>query len=209
MSHTTVTLIRLLVAAAVLAPLPGVCAQIYKWVDEHGVTNYSNHRPAQATTTGTVQVVENNISVYSPDAALTRAVDAFRMRSNEIGADTAAPAAPPAYDYSAPVYLPVPVASDPCAEYRAAHCNEFYPDFYPHSPVAGYAPYHRRVRRIPQIRLRPGAIAGQVVGMNGFIPGNSANARGFGPAPFRAGLRHAVEPSSTGGRPAPRPTKFR
>jgi len=209
MAQITVTLIRLLVAAAALAPLPGVCAQIYKWVDERGVINYSNHQPARATVPGKVEVVENNISVYSPDAALIRAVDAFRMRSNGIGAKAAAPAAPPTHDYSAPVHVPVPVASDPCGEYRAAGCNEFYTDIYPYAPVIGYGPHHRRHKRIPQVRLRPGAIAGQVVGMDGFIPGNSANARRFGPAPFRPGLRHAVEPSSTGGRPAPRPTKFR
>jgi hypothetical protein len=209
MKQSRNTLIRLLVAAAALAPLPGVSAQIYKWVDERGVTNYSNHQPAQATAPGTVEVVENNISVYSPDPALTRAVDAFRMRSHEIGFNAAAPAAPPAFDYSAPVYVPVPVASDPCGEYRAAHCNEFYSDFYPYAPGAGYAPYHRRVKRIPQVRLRPGAIAGQVVGMDGYIPGNSANARRFDPAPVRPGLRHAVEPSFTGGRSAPLPAKFR
>ncbi len=209
MNRTPGTLVRLLVAAAALAPLPGVSAQIYKWVDERGVTNYSNHQPGEATAPGAVGIVENNISVYSPDPALTRAVDAFRMRSNEIGANAAAPAAAPTYDYSAPVYVPVPVASDPCAEYRAAHCNEFYSDFYPYAPGIGYGTHHRGHKRIPQIRLRPGAIAGQVVGMDGFIPGNSANARRFGPASFRPGLRHAVEPSFTGGRPAPLPAKFR
>jgi len=202
-------LLGLLVAAAAITPLSAVGAQIYKWVDENGVTNYSNRQPAQATAPRTVRVVEDNISVYTPDPALTRAVDAFRMRSNEIGANAAAPLAPPPSDYSAPVYVPVPVASDPCAESRAAHCNEFYPDFYPYAPVAGYGPRFRRHKRIPQVHIPPGTIAGKVVGMDGYIPGNSANARRFGPAPVRPGLRHALEPSSTGGRPAPRPTKFR
>jgi hypothetical protein len=209
MRQLTGTLLALLVAAAGLAPLPAVGAQIYKWVDENGVTNYSNQQPAPAAAPRAVGVVENNISVYTPDPALTREVNAFRMRSNGIGASAAAPVAPPPYEFSAPVYVPVPVASDPCAEYRAAHCGEYYADFYPYGPVAGYAPYHQRVSRIPQVRLRPGAIAGQVVGMDGYIPGNSANARRFGPAPIRPGLRYAVEPTFTGGTPAQLPARFR
>jgi hypothetical protein len=202
-------ILRAVIAAAAFAPLSAVCAQIYKWVDERGVTNYSNHQPAASAAPRSVEVVENNISVYSPDPALTRAVDAFRMRSNEIGANAAAPAAPPPYDYSAPVFVPVPVGSDPCAEYRAAGCDGFYHDFYPYAPVAGYGRHFRRHKRIPQAHIPPGTIAGQVVGMDGYIPGNSANARRFGPAPIRPGLRYAVEPSHAGGRPAQLPARFR
>jgi len=209
MTKATGMIFRVVVAAAALAPLPAFCAQIYKWVDERGVTNYSNQQPAQATAPRGVGVVENNISVYTPDAALTRAVDAFRMRSNAIGANAAAPAASPPYDYSAPVFVPVPVASDPCVEDRAAGCDGFYSDVYPYAPVAGYGPHFRRHKRIPQARIPPGTIAGQVVGMDGYIPGNSANARRFGPATIRPGLRHALEPSSTGGRPAQLPARFR
>ncbi|HXV11715.1 MAG TPA: DUF4124 domain-containing protein [Burkholderiales bacterium] len=207
MTKATGMILRVVVAAAALAPLPAFCAQIYKWVDERGVTNYSNHQPARATAPRGVGVVENNISVYTPDAALTRAVDAFRMRSNEIGANASAPVAPPPYEYSAPVF--VPVASDPCAEYRAAGCDEFYPDFYPYAPVAGYGPHFRRHKRIPQVHIPPGTIAGQVVGTGGYIPGNSASAPRFGPPPVRPGLRLAIEPSHTGGRPAQLPARFR
>ena len=203
------TLLGVLAAAAICAPLPALCAQIYKWVDENGVTNYSNQQPAQAAAPRAVGVVENNISVYTPDAALTRAVNAFRMRSNEISVNAAAPVTPPPYEYSAPVFVPVPVASDPCGEYRAAHCNQLYPDFYPYAPVAGYGSHFRRHKRIPQVHIPPGTIAGQVVGMNGFIPGNSANARRVGPAPIRPGLVHAIEPGFTGGAPGHLPARFR
>jgi hypothetical protein len=209
MKNAAGKIIRGVVAAAALVPLPAVCAQIYKWVDERGVTNYSNHQPAPSAAPRTVGVVEHNISVYTPDPALTRAVDAFRIRSNEIGVSASAPAAPPQYDYSAPVYVPVPVTSDPCGEYRAAHCGQLYPDFYPYASGPGYGSHFRRHKRIPQVRIPPGTIAGQVVGMDGFIPGNSANAPRFGPAPIRPGLRHAVEPSYTGGRPAPMPARIR
>lgn len=202
--------IRCLVAVAVILPVTAASAQIYKWVDESGVTNYSNQPPAEPKAPQRVDVVESNISVYTPDRSLLQAVEAFRIRSNEIGLDAAAPKASPANQYAVPVYVPVPVASDPCGGYREAHCNEFYTGYYPYAPVVGHRPYRRRHKRIPQIRLRPGAIAGQVVGTDGYIPGNSANARRFGPTHSRFFSRRAVEPSFTGARrPVQLPSRFR
>jgi hypothetical protein len=201
--------IRLLTACAAIFAASTAGAQIYKWVDENGVTNYSNQRPADPKTSQQLGVVESNISVYTPDTNLVQAVDAFRMRSNEIGLNPAAPEASASNQYAAPVYVPVPVASDPCTDYRAAHCNELNTGYYPYVPVVGHRFYRRRHKRIPQIQLRPGAIAGHVVGMDGYIPGNSASARRARPAPLRSLSRRAVEPSFTGGRPAQLPSRFR
>jgi len=193
--------IRCLIAVAAILPVSAASAPIYKWVDEHGVTNYSNQQPADPKAPQQVKVVESNISVYTPDRSLLEAVEAFRIRSNAIGLAAAAPRASPANQYAAPVYVPVPVASDPCGGYRDANCNEFYTGYYPYAPVVGHRLHRRRHKRLRQIRLRPGAIAGQVVGAGGYIPGNSANARRFGPTPSRSRSRRAVEPSFRGGRP--------
>jgi len=201
--------IRLLIACAAILAASAACAQIYKWVDENGVTNYSNRQPADPSAPRKIGIVENNISVYTPDPALVEAVDAFRMRSNEISRNARAPEANPATQYATPVYVPVPVASDPCAGDRTAPCDELYTGYYPYAPVVGRRAYRRRNKRIPQIQLRPGAIAGQVVGMDGYIPGNSANARRFGHAPSHSGFRRAVEPSFTGGKPVQIPSRFR
>jgi len=202
--------ISCLVAVAAILPVSAASAQIYKWVDEHGITNYSNQRPADPKAPQQVGVVESNISVYTPDRHLLQAVEAFRIRSNEIGLNAGAPKASPANQYAAPVYVPVPVASDPCVSYRAAGCNEFYTGYYPYAPVVGHRLHRRPHKRIPQIYLRPGAIAGQVVGIDGYIPGNSANARRFGPTRTRSLSRRAVEPSFTGGRrPVQLPSRFR
>lgn len=200
--------IWLLVVAIPLALPAGLGAQIYKWVDERGVTNYSNHRPTAGTDEGPVAVVKDRVSVYSPDKGLARAVDAFRMRSNTIAADRSLPAAP-AQQYSAPAYVPAPAISDPCVAYRAAHCNEFYSGYYPDAPGVGYPGHARWRKRIPQVRIPPGTIAGQVVGANGYIAGNSANARQFGGASFNRAFRPAYEPQSTGGRPLHHPSRFR
>ena len=50
-----------LVAIAATAPLAR--AEIYKWVDDNGVTNYSNTPPASRKATTRVQAVEDRISV--------------------------------------------------------------------------------------------------------------------------------------------------
>ncbi len=205
--------IRCLIAVAAILPVSAASAPIYKWVDEHGVTNYSNQQPADPKAPQQVGVVESKISVYTPDRRLLEAVEAFRIRSNAIGLNAAAPKASPANQYAAPVYVPVPVASDSCGGYREAHCNEFYTGYYPYAPVVGHRLHRRRHKRLRQIRLRPGAIAGQhredgsrVVGARGYIPGSSANARRFGPTPSRSLSRRGVEPSFTGGR---RPVQLR
>lgn len=211
MAEMTVrTFIRCLIAVAAMLPVSAASAQIYKWVDENGVTNYSSQRPADTKAPQHVGVVESNISVYTPDRSLVQAVEAFRIRSNEIGVEASAPEASPVNRYAAPAYVPVPVASDPCGGYREANCNEFYTGYYPYAPVVGHRFYRRRHKRIPQIRLKPGTIAGQVVGANGYIPGNSAYARRFGPRPSHSLSRRAVEPSFTGGRrPVHLPSRWR
>lgn len=201
------TLQVLLTCSAIIAA-SSTSAQIFKWVDENGVTTYSNQRPADATAVGEIGVVENRISVYTPDASLLQAVDAFRQRSNENGVKPA-PQARPSSEYVTPVYVPVPVEPDPCTGYRSVDCNEIDAGYYyPYAPVVGHRRY-RRYKRIPQVHLRPGTIAGNVVGMDGYIPGNSANAPRFGHAPMRSLSRPALEPRSTGGRPVQLPTRLR
>lgn len=200
--------LRVLLTCSAIIAASSTSAQIFKWVDENGVTTYSNRRPADAKVAGEIGVVENRISVYTPDPSLLQAVDAFRQRSNQIAVNAAPSRAGPPVQSVAPIYVPVPVAPDPCADERSAHCDEIYTGYYPYAPVVGYGRY-RRHKRIPQVHLRPGTIAGNVVGMDGYIPGNSANAPRFGHAPMRSLSRPALEPRSTGGRPVQLPTRLR
>jgi len=53
-------------------------AETYKWVDEHGVVNYSNTPPAAAAPSGGMKLarVEDRVSTYESDPALLRAVAA-------------------------------------------------------------------------------------------------------------------------------------
>jgi Domain of unknown function (DUF4124) len=70
---TRYALILVLAAAAPLAR-----AEIYKWVDENGVTNYSNTPPATRKATTRVQAVEDRISVIPSAHAAPPPVDVYR-----------------------------------------------------------------------------------------------------------------------------------
>jgi hypothetical protein len=200
---------QLLVAITAFVAVSAASAQIFKWVDEHGVTNYSNQRPADRQTSPQVEVVASNISVYTPDPSLLKAVEAFRMQNHQIGLNAAAARASPANPYTVPVYVPAPVASDPCADDRAAHCDEFYTGYYPYLPVVAHRAYRGRHNRIPRIWHRRGAVAEQVVGMDGYIKGNAAGAGRFGHAPSRSLSRRAIEPRRSRGSSMQLPPQFR
>jgi hypothetical protein len=63
--------------------VPARAAEVYKWVDERGVTNYSSEPPAHVRAAGGLAVVEDRLSVYTPDKLLLQAVEAARQRAIE------------------------------------------------------------------------------------------------------------------------------
>jgi len=173
------TLIRLtIVLVAILAAAPA-CAQLYKWVDERGVTNYSNQLPTDPKAAKKLAPVEDRISVYTPDKALTQAVEAFRQKSGQASAERIASlereleAERRARQHA--IAAAAQAAYDPCLS-QGINCNGIYSSSYPYDPGFVFVPTRHRLRRINQIQLPLGATAGNVVGMNGFIPGNSATA---------------------------------
>lgn len=173
------TLVKPAIAlAAILAVMPAY-SQIYKWVDERGVTNYSGQPPIDPKAAEKVAVVEDKVSVYTPDPALLRAVEAFRQGANRgVYERTSSPEAPRPQVIVINNQIPV---------------NALESDFgyYPVWAGAARLPFGHRSPKLVQATLPLGAIAGNVVGMEGYIPGNSAAAaaqRGPNPAsrPSRA-----------------------
>ena len=158
------TLGRLAIAlAAILAVMPAY-SQIYKWVDERGVTNYSSQQPVDPKAAEKVAVVEDKVSVYTPDAALLRAVEAFRQGANRgVYERISSPEAP--RPQVIVINNPVP-----------PNAYESDPVYYPVWAGGARLPFGHRSPKLVQATLPPGAIAGNVVGMEGFIPGNSAAA---------------------------------
>ncbi len=172
------TLIRLpIILVAILATAPA-CAQLYKWVDGRGVTNYSNQPPADPKAAKELLPIEDRISVYTPDKGLTQAVEAARQQNNQalsekIGSlERELETERLARQYAAATAAQA--ANDPCLSGAGINCNGIYSGYYPYGSGVVFIPVRHRPRSIVQTQLIPGTIAGNVVGMNGFIPGNSA-----------------------------------
>ena len=66
----------LALALPIAAPLAR--AEIYKWVDDNGVTNYSNTPPAGGKRTARVQAVEDRISVIPSAQPAPPPMDVYR-----------------------------------------------------------------------------------------------------------------------------------
>src|SRR6267143_3892086 len=105
--------LRILPVVLLLVARP-LCAETYKWVDEKGVTNYSNSPPASARLAEKTQVVEERLSVYTPDPGLLRAI---QVRP--------------------PISAPMPYAPAGAYEHYAAATQPMYDGY----PYGGYFPY--------------------------------------------------------------------
>lgn len=134
--------------AAVFSIAPAA-AELYKWVDERGVTNYSSEPPSSATAANKLSKVENKISVYTPDDGVMQAVKAVRERA--IQAITApeparSPVARIAVEQS---------GYEQCVTSGRLGCEDLYPAYFPASyiPVGGYG--YGYGRRIPPTRFLP------------------------------------------------------
>jgi hypothetical protein len=121
-------------------------AQLYKWVDERGITNYSNDPPPPAATAHKLSRVENKISVYTPDDSFMQAVKAVRERSLKALAEPE------------PVRSPVarieaqPSGYEQCVASGRIGCDDLYPGYYPAAYLpAAYYPY----RRVQPTRFLP------------------------------------------------------
>jgi len=100
-------------------------AETYKWVDERGVTTYSNTPPAAKA-----QVVGDRISVYTADPALNREVELYRrmdlaeaewlQRQRLMALQAAAVIYPPEPLYRTAAYFPVSRFGFPARQSRRA-----------------------------------------------------------------------------------------
>jgi hypothetical protein len=175
------------------AAAPCWSAQLYKWVDERGVTNYSNQPPVDPGAAKNLAPVAGNLSVYSPDPALMRAVAGFQQENNRGLAarvdylERQLEIERLARQYAAPV---APVAA-PCP---SGDCSGGYGGYYSGAVGGGFFPIvgHKHKRLIPA-QLPVGATAGNVVGNSGFIPGQSALAASLAP-PRPAQVSLPLEP---------------
>lgn len=71
-----------LLAAALVAAMPA-SAEMYKWVDDNGVVTYSN-TPPTARQPKKIEAVPERVSVYTPDAELSKAMSPEAKRDAKI-----------------------------------------------------------------------------------------------------------------------------
>ena len=139
-----------LVAALLAFPAgTAAAAQLYKWVDERGVVNYSNQPPADPKSARNVMEVEDRVSVYTPDPALVREIAAFRQRINQAAYEIPQPRQPAVAMLGTPSPSPTMV--------YGAYADD-YPYWYGGGLVGGgFRPYRPHPSHpISQVRLPPG-----------------------------------------------------
>ena len=190
--------------AVVAAGASASAQQLYKWVDERGVTNYSNHPPADPKTAKNVRPVEDRLSVYSPDPGLTQAIEdnqknfdqRQRERARLEAMERQAEAERQAREQRAAAARQAQEAYDRCvAEGRPGCPGPYGVEGFYYPPVVVVPPRHRR-QELPQNLPKPGTTAGHVTAGNNFIPGNSASATPPPPREFhrRPPERRIVRP---------------
>jgi hypothetical protein len=136
-----------------LASLPA-SAQVYRWVDEHGRTNYSDNPPDTVKAIGGVVPNLSRISVYTPEKSLTDAVVAFR---SQINASAAARRQEEERMAMLRMQLAAQTAAQPAAcDGRDPYCDSGYGGGYgyPYVPVVGVG------ARRPPTHSRPQFVGG-------------------------------------------------
>ena len=141
-------LLQMLLAGGIILVIAPASAELYKWVDERGVTNYSSEPPPPAATANKLSRVENKISVYTPDDGVLQAVKAVRERNAKALTEpepARSPVARIAVEQS---------GYEQCITSGRIGCEDLYPAYYPaaYLPLAGYG---YPLRRIPPTRLLP------------------------------------------------------
>lgn len=146
---------RILAVVLLLVARP-LCAETYKWVDEKGVTNYSSSPPANAALAKKAQVVEERLSVYTPDAGLLRAIQIRPPLSAPIPYAPAGAYAPQQYAAA------MQAMYDDCAAQRRVDCTGAsypYGGYFPYLPVFVVAGHLRRTPEAREFHVRTSSMA--------------------------------------------------
>jgi hypothetical protein len=116
----------LLVLLAAAGASGAASAELYRWVDARGVTNYSSEPPPPAATANKLSRVANTISVYTPDENLMQAVKATRERALRAAAE-------PEPQRAAVGRIEVPPQSgyEQCVQAGRLGCEDIYASYYP------------------------------------------------------------------------------
>ncbi|MBI4293153.1 MAG: DUF4124 domain-containing protein [Betaproteobacteria bacterium] len=156
-----------LALAAILVGATGAHGQVYKWVDQNGVTNYAGKRPTDIDAGLKLDVVEERLSIYAQDKRVLRALDTASqgispVLSNRIDSlERQLAAERQARQYSAAAEASaLQAAYEQCLAQRRVDCDTPV-GYFPYTDVG--APRHRLRQRpfVPGVSLS-GVTAGNV-----------------------------------------------
>lgn len=151
----------LIVLAASLATAPA-CAELYKWVDARGVTNYSNDPPSDPKSAKKLVRIENKLSVYTPDEGFMQAVKAQHERSIKALAEPA-----PERQTQQVASIQAPSPYEQCLASGRLDCDTLYGDYYP-AYLPGVAIFRgRRVQPTRFLHPRAGGASHATVSRSG------------------------------------------
>jgi hypothetical protein len=156
------------VCLAMLASGLACAGELYKWVDENGVVNYSNTPPPKTKGGKPATVIEDRTSVYTPDKSVQEALERARQRPVAPQPPVASASPPGGGVIAAPPPPAPPAAYDPCRVPGDPNCQAL---IYDGSPV--FSGRRRPPPHLVQPQLPPGTIAGQSTASGGIIPGLS------------------------------------
>ncbi len=173
-------------ACATFAAAPA-WAQIYKWVDDHGVVNYSNDPPANRKAKE-LDSSAITVSVYEAEkpgqraAALARSeVASLSSKIDRLERQLEAERQARQYAAAADTRA-LEVAYDQCVAERRIDCNGIYSGFYPYGPTAVFVPRFRRVHAAPIFPVSMGNVtAGNFTAGNNVTAGNFTTFSSSGP----------------------------
>ena len=177
----------LFASALTLASAAAAGAELYKWVDENGVVNYSNTPPPRSAKGNPPTIVDEQISVYTPEKAVTDEIERAKQKSAQKPAPASPAVSPEPERRASTLSAPPAPPYDPCANPNDRNCPGV---IYDNSPV-----FQGRRRPLPplvQPQLPPGTIAGQGAGPGAYIPGQSGTARTL-PTPPRSSERPGLK----------------
>ena len=147
--------LRILAVVLLLVARP-LCAETYKWVDEKGVTNYSSSPPASAKLAEKTKVVEERLSIYTPDPGLLRAIQVRPPMGAQMPYAPAGAYAPQQYAAATQAMY------DDCVAQRRVDCNGAsypYGGYFPSIPVFVVVGHVRRQPPVPRPHVRTPSMA--------------------------------------------------
>jgi hypothetical protein len=160
--HPMRALVQLLIVLAVGLAAAPACAELYKWVDERGVTNYSSDPPSDPRSAKKLARIENKLSVYTPDEGFMQAVKALRERSIKALSEPA-----PERQTQQVATIQPQSPYEQCLASGRPDCDTLYGDYYP-AYLPGVAIFRGRpVQSTRFLRPRAGGASRTTVSRSG------------------------------------------